>query len=133
MTALKELELMIRRAIRSSRLRRSRRIGSRRRWRTSPTTSRCPSGYGRSRAVSSAGATSTASTTPRSRWKALNNIAAIPGEGLYLLKDIHRFLDKPDIVRKLQDLGPGFAMDRRVMVLCASHAELPRALQSIAH
>lgn len=64
--------------------------------------------------------------------KALNNIAAMPGEGVYLLKDIHRFLEKPEIVRKLQDLGPGFAMDRRVMVLCASHADLPPALQSIA-
>lgn len=64
--------------------------------------------------------------------KALNNIAAMPGEGVYLLKDIHRFLDKADIVRKLQDLGPGFAMDRRVIALCASHAELPPALQSIA-
>jgi SpoVK/Ycf46/Vps4 family AAA+-type ATPase len=64
--------------------------------------------------------------------KALNNIASLPGEGVYLLKDIHRFLEKPEIVRKLQDLGPAFTMDRRVIALCAAHGELPPALQSIA-
>jgi hypothetical protein len=48
--------------------------------------------------------------------KALNNTAAIPGEGLFLFKDLHRYFDKPEIVRKLQDLAPSFKMDRRVIV-----------------
>jgi hypothetical protein len=48
--------------------------------------------------------------------KALNNTAVIPGEGLFLFKDLHRYFDKPEIVRKLQDLAPSFKMDRRVIV-----------------
>jgi len=52
--------------------------------------------------------------------KALNNVTAMPGEGLFLFKDLHRYFEKPEVVRKLQDLAPSFKMDRRVIVLSAA-------------
>jgi len=64
--------------------------------------------------------------------KALNNVGAMPGEGLFLFKDLHRYFDKPEIVRKLQDLAPSFKMDRRVIVLSAAELTLPVELQSLA-
>jgi len=64
--------------------------------------------------------------------KALNNVAAMPGEGLFLFKDLHRYFDKPEIVRKLQDLAPSFKMDRRVIVLSATQLALPAELQALA-
>jgi len=64
--------------------------------------------------------------------KALNNVGAMPGEGLFLFKDLHRFFDKPEIVRKLRDLAPSFKMDRRVIVLSAAQLTLPAELQTLA-
>jgi SpoVK/Ycf46/Vps4 family AAA+-type ATPase len=64
--------------------------------------------------------------------KALNNVAAMPGEGLFLFKDLHRYFEKPEVVRKLQDLAPSFKMDRRVIVLSAARLVLPAELQTLA-
>src|SRR5215475_11771209 len=64
--------------------------------------------------------------------KALNNAGAMPGEGLFLFKDLHRYFDKPEIVRKLRDLAPSFKMDRRVIVLSAAALTLPAELQALA-
>jgi len=64
--------------------------------------------------------------------KALNNVGAMPGEGLFLFKDLHRFFDKPEIVRKLCDLAPSFKMDRRVIVLSAAELSLPAELETLA-
>jgi len=30
--------------------------------------------------------------------KALNNVAAMPGEGLFLFKDLHRYFEKPEVL-----------------------------------
>jgi hypothetical protein len=64
--------------------------------------------------------------------KALNNIAAMTGEALFFMKDLRRFLDKPEIVRRVLDIAPHFAMDRRVIVLLAAKNALPAELQSLA-
>jgi SpoVK/Ycf46/Vps4 family AAA+-type ATPase len=64
--------------------------------------------------------------------KALNNVAAMPGEGLFLFKDLHRYFEKPEVLRKLQDLAPSFKMDRRVIVLSATQLALPAELQALA-
>jgi len=68
----------------------------------------------------------------RAPLKALNNAAAMSGEGLFLFKDLHRYFDKPEIVRKLQDLAPSFKMDRRVIVLSAAELTLPAELRALA-
>jgi MoxR-like ATPase len=64
--------------------------------------------------------------------KALNNVGAMLGEGLFLFKDLHRYFDKPEVVRRLQDLAPSFKMDRRVIVLSAGQLTLPAELQTLA-
>ncbi len=64
--------------------------------------------------------------------KVLNNIAAMTGEALFFMKDLRRFLDKPEIVRRVLDIAPHFTMDRRVIVLLAAKDALPAELQSFA-
>jgi hypothetical protein len=64
--------------------------------------------------------------------KALAAIAGMTGESLFFMKDLHRFLERPEIVRKLQDLAPHFTMDRRVIVLLAAKDALPGPLQALA-
>jgi hypothetical protein len=64
--------------------------------------------------------------------KALNNIAAMSGEALFFMKDLRRFVERPEIVRRLLDIAPLFTMDRRVIVLLASKDALPAELQSLA-
>src|SRR2546426_612626 len=38
--------------------------------------------------------------------KGLNNVAAMTGEALFLMKDLHRYLTDPAVVRKCLDLAP---------------------------
>lgn len=64
--------------------------------------------------------------------KALGNLAAIPGEGIYLFKDLHRYLGEAEVVRKLQDLARPFAKDRRALVLAAPKITLPPELEKLA-
>jgi hypothetical protein len=63
--------------------------------------------------------------------KALGNVIAIPDEGIYLFKDLHRYLGEADVVRKLQDLARSFARDRRALVLAAPKITLPPELEKI--
>jgi SpoVK/Ycf46/Vps4 family AAA+-type ATPase len=65
---------------------------------------------------------------------ALGNLAAIKGDGVYLFKDLHRYLEEPEIVRRLQDLTRVFARARRAIVLAAPRIALPPELEkTVAH
>lgn len=64
--------------------------------------------------------------------KALNNIAAIKGEGIYLFEDLHRYLGEAEVIRKLQDLCRPFAKDRSAIVLSAPQIDLPPELEKLA-
>src|SRR3989449_4439915 len=61
--------------------------------------------------------------------KALNNVAAMAGEAIFLMKDLHHYLTDPAVVRKCLDLAPAFGHDRRVIVMSAVRVELPSELQ----
>src|SRR2546422_6967551 len=50
------------------------------------------------------------------------------GEALFLMKDLHRYLTDPAVVRKCLDLAPAFGHDRRVIVMSAVRGELPSGL-----
>ncbi len=63
--------------------------------------------------------------------KALGNVAAIPREGIYLLKDLHRFWGEAEVVRQLQDLARPFAKDRRAIILSAPQITLPPELEKL--
>ena len=64
--------------------------------------------------------------------KALRNLADLPNEGIYLMKDLYRSLGDAAVVRTLQDLARAFSRDRRAMVLTAPRVELPSELAVLA-
>lgn len=64
--------------------------------------------------------------------KALGNLAAIPNEGIYLFKDLHKYLREAEVVRKLQDLARPFAKDRRALIIVAPQITLPPELEKLA-
>jgi SpoVK/Ycf46/Vps4 family AAA+-type ATPase len=64
--------------------------------------------------------------------KGLAAVAATPGAGIFLMKDLGRYLDQVQVVRTLRDLAPGLGREHRVVVLLAAAADLPPALQGVA-
>ncbi|MFQ5990040.1 MAG: AAA family ATPase, partial [Candidatus Methylomirabilales bacterium] len=64
--------------------------------------------------------------------KALGNVAAIPSEGIYLFKDLHRYLGEVEVVRQIHDLARPFAKDRRAIILSAPQITLPPELEKLA-
>ena len=60
--------------------------------------------------------------------RALNTVAAMAGEAMFLMKDLQSFFGEPAVVRKLLDLAPEFKHDRRVIVFSAVKIELPSEL-----
>jgi len=64
--------------------------------------------------------------------KALGNLAAMPREGIYLFKDLHRFWGEAEVVRTLQNLARPFAKDRRAVVVTAPRITLPPELEKLA-
>jgi hypothetical protein len=63
--------------------------------------------------------------------KGLNNVAAMTGEAIFLMKDLHRYLADAAVVRKCLDVAPTFAHDRRVIVLSAVKIELAPELEPL--
>lgn len=64
--------------------------------------------------------------------KALGNVTAISGEGIYLFKDLHRYWGEAEVVRQLQDLARPFAKDRRALIITAPQITLPPELEKLA-
>jgi SpoVK/Ycf46/Vps4 family AAA+-type ATPase len=63
--------------------------------------------------------------------RALNTVAAMTGEAMFLMKDLQRYFGEAPVVRKLLDLAPEFRHDRRVIVFCAVKVELPSELSAL--
>jgi len=63
--------------------------------------------------------------------KALNNVATMTGEAIFLMKDLHRYLGEAPVLRKCLDLAPAFGHDRRVIVMAAVKVELPPELEPL--
>jgi SpoVK/Ycf46/Vps4 family AAA+-type ATPase len=51
------------------------------------------------------------------------------GDGIFHMKDLHRFLGEPPVVRRLLELAPDFERDRRSIVISAPHVTLPAELE----
>ena len=64
--------------------------------------------------------------------QALTNIAAIQGDGIFLLKDFCRYCDNDRISRRLRDLADGFRTGRRSIVLLGAAIQLPPELEADA-
>lgn len=63
--------------------------------------------------------------------QALANLEAMTLEAVFVLKDFHRHMDSPVVVRRLRDVGQKFAANRRTVVLTAPSIEMPPELASL--
>jgi AAA+ superfamily predicted ATPase len=61
----------------------------------------------------------------------LANLEAISIEAAFILKDLHRHMDDPVVVRRLRDVGQKFAANRRTVVLTAPKISIPPELVSL--
>jgi hypothetical protein len=63
--------------------------------------------------------------------QALSNLEAISTEAVFILKDFHRHMADPVVVRKLRDVGQKFSTNRRTVVITAPTIEVPPELASL--
>lgn len=63
--------------------------------------------------------------------QALANMESMTVEAVFVLKDFHRHLDSPVVVRRLRDVGQKFQTDRRTLVITAPSIEMPPELASL--
>src|SRR5713226_8300858 len=63
--------------------------------------------------------------------QALSNLEAMSLEAAFILKDFHRHLDDPVVVRRLRDVGQKFQTNRRTLILTAPSINIPPELVSL--
>jgi hypothetical protein len=63
--------------------------------------------------------------------QALSNLESISAEAVFILKDFHRHMADPVVVRKLRDVGQKFSSNRRTVVITAPTIEVPPELASL--
>jgi AAA+ superfamily predicted ATPase len=63
--------------------------------------------------------------------QALANLEAMTIEAVFVLKDFHRHMDSPIVVRRLRDVGQKFSANRRTLILTAPAIEMPPELVSL--
>ena len=63
--------------------------------------------------------------------QALANLETMTVEAVYILKDFHRHMDNPVVVRRLRDVGQKFSSNRRTLVLTSPSVEMPPELASL--
>jgi hypothetical protein len=63
--------------------------------------------------------------------QALSNLEAISVEAVFILKDFHRHLDDPVVVRRLRDVGQKFSANRRTVVITGPTVTIPAELASL--
>lgn len=60
----------------------------------------------------------------------LSNLEGISVEAAFILKDLHRHMDDPVVIRRLRDVGQRFATNRKTIILTAPKIEIsPRAFE----
>jgi hypothetical protein len=63
--------------------------------------------------------------------QALANLESMTIEAVFVLKDFHRHMENPVVVRRLRDVGQKFLANRRTLVLTAPAIEMPPELVSL--
>ena len=63
--------------------------------------------------------------------KMLANLESISVEAAFILKDLHRHMEDPVVVRRLRDVGQKFATNRRTVILTAPKISIPPELASL--
>jgi hypothetical protein len=75
-----------------------------------------------------AAAASTAIYNTREPVQALANMESMTVEAVFILKDFHRHMDDPVVVRRLRDVGQKFAANRRTVIITAPEIAVPAEL-----
>jgi SpoVK/Ycf46/Vps4 family AAA+-type ATPase len=78
-----------------------------------------------------AGATKTAIYNTMDPVQALANLETMTVEAVFILKDFHRHMENPVVVRRLRDVGQKFSTNRRTLVLTAPSISMPPELVSL--
>jgi len=63
--------------------------------------------------------------------QALSNLEAMSLEAAFVLKDFHRHMDDPVVVRRLRDVGQKFSANRRTVIITAPAITIPPELRSL--
>ena len=63
--------------------------------------------------------------------QAFANLESMTIEAVFVLKDFHRHMDNPVVIRRLRDVGQKFSANRRTLVLTAPAIEMPPELASL--
>src|SRR5271165_5563445 len=94
-----------------------------------------PQAHPESRAVLSSGSEAAAPRTAMYNTadpvQALANLETMTIEAVFVLKDFHRHVDNPVVVRRLRDVGQKFSANRRTLILTAPTIEMPPELASL--
>jgi SpoVK/Ycf46/Vps4 family AAA+-type ATPase len=61
----------------------------------------------------------------------LANLEGITIEAAFILKDLHRHMDDPVVLRRLRDVGQRFATNRKTIILTAPKIEIPPELSGL--
>jgi ATP-dependent 26S proteasome regulatory subunit len=61
----------------------------------------------------------------------LGNLEGISIEATFILKDLHRHLENPVVIRRLRDVGQKFSTNRRTVILTAPKIEIPPELSGL--
>ncbi len=63
--------------------------------------------------------------------QALANMESMTVEAVFILKDFHRHMDDPVVVRRLRDVGQKFSANRRTVVITAPELAVPPELATL--
>jgi SpoVK/Ycf46/Vps4 family AAA+-type ATPase len=63
--------------------------------------------------------------------QALANMDSMTLEAVFILKDFHRHMDDPVVVRRLRDVGQKFAANRRTVIITAPQIAVPAELTTL--
>jgi hypothetical protein len=63
--------------------------------------------------------------------QALANMESMTVEAVFILKDFHRHMDDPVVVRRLRDVGQKFAANRRTVIITAPEIAVPAELTTL--
>jgi AAA+ superfamily predicted ATPase len=61
----------------------------------------------------------------------LGNLEGITVEAAFILKDLHRHMDDPIVVRRLRDVGQHFATNRKTIILTSPKIDIPAELRGL--
>jgi hypothetical protein len=78
-----------------------------------------------------AAATGTAIYNTREPVQALANMESVTVEAVFILKDFHRHMDDPIVIRRLRDVGQKFATNRRTVIITAPEIAVPAELATL--